>query len=214
MAEENNGTDQIEFTIHRGRLDSLTVYEITDHELENLEKWSQNSIDLNLAILFLSVGAAFATTLVSTDVRFEAVFWLFVVLSVGGIVGGLIYLKSWHNTRGSLTVLSERIRNRMNTRTNESRFRDLEKLIVNSMVAFNLEYDSAIKDGTEFSEPSRAIMQEMMSALERFEIPYPEKTHANLRLWRLFLPTVLAKLRSGNIDEVRNVLSRVRNLEA
>ena len=71
MNRDDTSTGQNEPTILRGKVDSLSLYEITDFELDVLEKGSPNSIYLNFSIFLLSVGFSFLAALFSTDIQSE-----------------------------------------------------------------------------------------------------------------------------------------------
>lgn len=53
--------------IIRGRVDSLSLYEITETELDTLERGSPYSIHLNFGVFLLTLGLSFLTSLLTTD---------------------------------------------------------------------------------------------------------------------------------------------------
>ena len=60
--------------IVRGQVDSLSLFEITDYELELLEQGTPNSIYLNFAIFFISVAASFFATLMTLTIKSQNIF--------------------------------------------------------------------------------------------------------------------------------------------
>ena len=113
MSQDDTHTGQNELTIFRGKVDSLSLYEITDYELNVLEKGSPNSIYLNFAILLLSLGFSFMTALFSTDVQSERTFAVFVILSSVGVIGGAFLLILWYRMKSEVTDVVSRIRGRI-----------------------------------------------------------------------------------------------------
>ena len=113
MGDVDDNTGQNELKIKRARFESISLYEITDHELDLLERGTPNSTNLNLAILCLSVGSSFLATLLTTKVDSETVFIIFVVMVVFGIGVGVVLMVIWFTKRSELADLVKRIRNRM-----------------------------------------------------------------------------------------------------
>lgn len=87
--EANQSEGSVQLRIVRGPVDSLSLFEITDYELEVLEEGAPSSTFLNFAILFASVGLSFLTTLLTVTIASIQVFTIFVVLTVGGL-GGIL----------------------------------------------------------------------------------------------------------------------------
>ena len=112
MSQDDN-TGQNELIIVRGRVDSLSLYEITDHELDVLEKGSPGSLHLNFGIFLLSVGLSFFITLLSTDIQSVKIFTVFVVLSSVGILGGTFLMFLWHKMKSEVTDVVGKIKKRI-----------------------------------------------------------------------------------------------------
>jgi hypothetical protein len=110
MAHENEGS--IQPRILRGRVDSLSLYEITDYELQVLEEGSPSSTYLNFAIFFLSIAAAFLIALLTTPPAAERLYTVFVVMVVVGFSSGFVLLVLWRKSRTRLSVVIQRIRER------------------------------------------------------------------------------------------------------
>ena len=113
MSQEENSTGQNEVRIVRGRVDSLSLYEITDHELDILEKGSPGSVYLNFSIFLLSVGSSFIITLLSTDIQSNRLFTVFVVFSCVGIIVGSFLLFLWYRMKNEVTGVVKRIKQRI-----------------------------------------------------------------------------------------------------
>ena len=123
MSQYDGNTGQNEVTIIRGKVDSLSLYEITDFELNILEKGSPNSIYLNFSIFLLSVGFSFMAALFSTEIHSERTFTTFVVLSTLGVGGGILLFLLWYRMKNEVTDVVSRIRERM---TSQSMNQDIQ----------------------------------------------------------------------------------------
>lgn len=99
--------------IRRARLDTLNIYEISESELEILERGSPDSVLLNFAIFLLSVAVSFTIALSTTTIRSDRVFYVFVLVALVGFVIGLLLLFIWRRNRQSLASVVAAIRNRM-----------------------------------------------------------------------------------------------------
>lgn len=115
MTQDNEGTGQNEITITRGRVDSLLLYEITETELDTLERGSPYSIHLNIGISLLTLGMSFLTSLLTIETQSQSVMLLivFVVLTVAGTIGGAVSIVLWHNSRTKTTDVVKRIKQRI-----------------------------------------------------------------------------------------------------
>jgi len=107
-----NGGEQLDPAIHRVRLDKLTIFEITEAELEALERGSPESLYLNLAIGVSSVAASFSTALATTEIASIRTFSVFVVVTVVGYLAGATFALLWWQSRRSLRSVASDIRNR------------------------------------------------------------------------------------------------------
>jgi hypothetical protein len=110
---ENEGA--VQPRIVRGPVDSLSLYEITDYELDLLEQGSPNSIFLNFGVFFTSIAISFLVTLLTVKIESTKVFILFVVFAVVGFAGGGVLLVLWYRTRSRISGLMRKIRARVPT---------------------------------------------------------------------------------------------------
>jgi hypothetical protein len=107
------GSTPLDPAIHRGRLDSLRIYEISEAELEALERGSPESVYLNLGLTVLSVATSFSITLATTKTESNRTFTVFVVLVAVGYLAGLTFGILWSVSRRSLTSTAAKIRARL-----------------------------------------------------------------------------------------------------
>jgi hypothetical protein len=99
--------------IVRARYDRLTIYEISEDELELLVRGAPDSVLLNFAIFLLSAAVSFLTALLTTTIDSDRLFVVFVIFTVAGFVIGSIMMALWWRGRRSVSSLIESIRNRL-----------------------------------------------------------------------------------------------------
>jgi len=104
---------QLDPAIHRVRLDSLRIFEISEAELEAPERGSPESIFLNFALAVLSVAISFSITLATTKIESNRTFTVFVVVTSLGYVAGITFAALWVVSRRSLKSVSAKIRSRI-----------------------------------------------------------------------------------------------------
>ena len=99
--------------IRRGKVDSLTLYEITDYELSLLETGSPTSLLFNISIFLLSTAVSFLVTLLATEIKSDRTFIVFTVVVIVGFVGGVVLLLLWFRFRQSTSGVIQRIKSRV-----------------------------------------------------------------------------------------------------
>ena len=99
--------------IHRVRLDRLRIFEISEAELEALERGSPESTFLNLALVVLSNAISFSIVLATTEIENNRTFIVFVVVTAIGSVAGVTFGVLWLISRRSLKSVSAKIRSRI-----------------------------------------------------------------------------------------------------
>lgn len=104
--------EQLAPAIHRVPLDKLTIFEITEAELEALERGSPESLYLNLAVAVISVAVSFSIALATTDISSVKTFCFFVIVTVVGYLAALTFGLLWWQSRRSLITVAQEIRRR------------------------------------------------------------------------------------------------------
>ena len=99
--------------IRRGKVDSLSLYEITESELETLEKGSPSSLFFNLSIALISISCSFLVALLSTEIASDRTFTVFVVIVAVGLIAGGVLGVLWWRTRKDVSEIISRIKERM-----------------------------------------------------------------------------------------------------
>ena len=113
MSQDDQRKEGNSLRIIRGRVDSLSLYEITETELDTLERGSPYSIYLNFGVFLLTLGLSFLTSLLTTDTRSSMLLIVFVTLTVVGLIGGTFLIMLWHNTRKEVSEVVKRIKTRI-----------------------------------------------------------------------------------------------------
>ena len=109
---EHQSEETVALKIIRGSLDSLSLFEITDYELEIFEKGSPSSTYLNFAIFFFSVGASFLVSLLTVKIESIPLFCIFVIITVIGIGSSIVLFQLWRTSKSSVKELCKKIRAR------------------------------------------------------------------------------------------------------
>ena len=100
-------------TIRRGRVDSVDLYEIKENELELLENGSPGGIYLNFAIFLLSTAIAAIMALCTATFMYRKAETGFMIVSIVGVIGGVLLLVLWWRSHQSVSALIKKIRNRI-----------------------------------------------------------------------------------------------------
>jgi hypothetical protein len=113
MAQQQPLKNEFLPEIRRARINQLTVYDVTDSELEILERGTPDSLYLNFAIFLLSSALSFTVSLFTATVTNAATFIVIVVFTIIGYLGGIFLLLLWKRSHTSITKCIESIRNRL-----------------------------------------------------------------------------------------------------
>ena len=98
--------------IVRASLDHLTIYEISDNELDAIERGGPESLMLNFAILFISTAISFTVTLATTSIQSVYLYTAFMVVTIvsyaAALVLGGLWLRSHRSKKSILNIIRER----------------------------------------------------------------------------------------------------------
>ena len=117
--------------IRRGRVDCVTLYEVRESELDQLEAGSPATVQLNFAIFCCSVALMAITSLV-TSTGFTSDKWMYVYVIgavVGVILGGYFFI-SWFRNKNSVQKIIQRIRQRVQGESEMSTIVNIENRCV------------------------------------------------------------------------------------
>jgi hypothetical protein len=108
-----NSDAELQPEIRRARIGKLTIYEISEAELNALEAGSPSSLLLNFAIFLLSIAISFMTTLVTLDVPAGKTFVFFLTTTIVGFVGSAVLFLLWLMTYRTVSSVASLIRKRL-----------------------------------------------------------------------------------------------------
>jgi hypothetical protein len=99
--------------IRRGSVSSLSLYELTDYELDVLEQGSPAGLFLNFSIFLISIGISLGVTVTTTSITDDRLFMFYTIISIVGLVLGILLLGLWYRTRRSVFGVCTKIRGRI-----------------------------------------------------------------------------------------------------
>jgi hypothetical protein len=96
------------------RVDSLVIYEVSEGELEIIERGSPNSTFLNFSIFLLSIFISFLIALITCSFNNnQKIFYIFLIVClVSGILGVLLFI-IWWRTRSDVDEVIKKIKDRI-----------------------------------------------------------------------------------------------------
>ena len=100
------------FELRRGRVDSLTLYEITEEELRQIGEGSPVNVHQSIAIGSGSIAATVCATLFTATFSDPTTEFTFVALAVGSIIATVIEGIMWFRCRGLTSTVIKRITGR------------------------------------------------------------------------------------------------------
>lgn len=106
--------------VNRGCVDSITIYEVTESELCELEAGSPTGYLFDAFIACISAFISIFSTLMVSKVESDRVFCVLVVLIVGTFFGGVVSLLVWLACRKKRKTISMKIRARIQLQSAES----------------------------------------------------------------------------------------------
>lgn len=111
---KNNSPENDQITVNRAKYNAITIYEISEDELDIIERGSPSSNYLNFSIGLLSIFASSLITLVTVDFPpdKDRLFMIFVLVTLVAGVSGCILLFMWFRSNGSSKSIFKKIRNR------------------------------------------------------------------------------------------------------
>jgi hypothetical protein len=112
---EISETDEYTLKVRRAPFSELAVYEISEYELEVLERGSPDSVKLNFSLALLSIAITSTLTLLTTPIPSGKVFQAWFTVTSFGYIIGIYLLVIWlfGNSRQSAKALAKKIRERM-----------------------------------------------------------------------------------------------------
>jgi hypothetical protein len=109
---EHSEIQRQEVRIVVGRVDVITIHQVTDNELDALASASPTGFLFDLCIALLSIGISFAVTLTTTTIQSARLESFYSVLMIGCFIGTAISFCLWLRFRRSIASIIARIRKR------------------------------------------------------------------------------------------------------
>lgn len=100
-------------SVIRGKVDSLSVYEVTSYELQILERGSPQSIYLDISISLFSIAMSFFVSLVTTEITDNKIFIIFVFITIVSFFLGIILIILWAKNKKSGSEVINQIKKRI-----------------------------------------------------------------------------------------------------
>jgi hypothetical protein len=99
--------------IRRGLVKELKIYDVTEAELQQLERGSPGSILLDFAIGLLSIGASTLLTLLAVPIASSRVFTVYICVALITTISGTVCLVLWRRNHLSVRNIVTEIRSRI-----------------------------------------------------------------------------------------------------
>lgn len=96
--------------IRRVGIGHLTIYEISESELEMIERGTPDSLSLTISVFLFSTAVSFSVSLATTTIDSDRTFQVFIIITVLGYILGLILLIIWLFNRKSTKSILKGIR--------------------------------------------------------------------------------------------------------
>lgn len=112
--EPSNTVGEKTTKIKRARVDSLVIYEVSEGELETIERGSPNSTFLNFAIFLISICASFLVAIFTCDfTNKDKLYYTFLIVCIiSGIIGALLFI-IWLRTKNDVDEVIKKIKDRV-----------------------------------------------------------------------------------------------------
>ncbi len=114
MANPDSAQNVDKLPVRRGRVASVDLYEVKEHELELLEKGAAGTLQFNFAIFLFSIALTCIAALATADFKWDFAKTIFTIITVIGPMFGGYLMLSWWRTRASLKEVVSVIRSRIN----------------------------------------------------------------------------------------------------
>ncbi len=108
-----NTNSEKSLRVRRGRVDSVSLYEVKENELEILENGEPTSLQLNFAIFLLSTAFSGILTLCTATFSSTLLQNTFLFVTIIGFLLGSYLLLMWWKGRRSIKRIIQTIKNRI-----------------------------------------------------------------------------------------------------
>jgi len=94
-------------------LGELRVYQVTEDELNALQRGRPSDLFLNFSLSLLSITVSLFTTFATATFSADRTFYVFVIISVVSLIAGVVLLILWARYRSDAKEIVGTIKNRM-----------------------------------------------------------------------------------------------------
>lgn len=114
MKDENTQSQLVngEIRICRHRINEITIFEITESDLDKLEKGSTTDLFLQFSIALLTLAISTTLTILTVKFNNQHIEIFFICLCIISYIAGLILFFLWRKTHQSIKHLIKEIRER------------------------------------------------------------------------------------------------------
>jgi uncharacterized protein YggT (Ycf19 family) len=97
-----------------GRVDSLVIYEVSEGEIEIIERGSPNSTYLNFSIFLISICLSFIVTILTCDfTNKDRLFMSFLSVTIITGIIGIFLLLIWFRSKNDVDEVIKKIKERI-----------------------------------------------------------------------------------------------------
>ncbi|MCW7475637.1 hypothetical protein [Leptospira levettii] len=100
--------------VNRGKVESVNIYEVSEGELELIERGSPSSTLFAFSVFFAGVGASFLANLLITDFSNRIlIFTLYLTITLISFITSIITATLWWQGRKDIPDIFKKIRDRI-----------------------------------------------------------------------------------------------------
>ncbi|MHB8405761.1 MAG: hypothetical protein ACYDCJ_10100 [Gammaproteobacteria bacterium] len=111
--------DEDKIPVRRGRVDSLTLYDVTEQELAELERGGSGHAYLDFSLTFCSTAIAFLIAILTMH-SFDSTKIIFIIICSVCALGTIIFFVLWRMHRTTMKVIIRRIKARLSDEEKET----------------------------------------------------------------------------------------------
>jgi hypothetical protein len=108
-----NDSGNYSVPVRRAKVDSLSLYEVTESELDALEQGGSASLFLNFSFVAFSVAVSFLIAIETNNITPDRKFYAFFIVTLFGFLSGAVLLVLWLVFRYSTAKIVKKIKARM-----------------------------------------------------------------------------------------------------
>jgi hypothetical protein len=102
-----------EIKVIRYKFDSLTLYEVTEPELDEIQKGSPTSLNLNFSSSLISIASSFFIALVTCNFENKLMLFLvFLAITITSFIWSVVLFSIWFRNRKDVNRVIDKIRRR------------------------------------------------------------------------------------------------------